>query len=32
SRFDEKARMINKAVDILEGLRIALDLEQGSEA
>ncbi|KIA81773.1 flagellar export chaperone FliS [Chromobacterium amazonense] len=31
-RFDEKARMINKAVDILEGLRIALDLEQGSEA
>ncbi len=32
SRFDEKARMITKAVDILEGLRIALDLEQGSEA
>ncbi|POA99845.1 flagellar export chaperone FliS [Chromobacterium sinusclupearum] len=31
-RFDEKARMISKAVDILEGLRIALDLEQGSEA
>ena len=31
-RFDEKARMITKTVDILEGLRIALDLEQGSEA
>ncbi|WP_233201132.1 flagellar export chaperone FliS [Chromobacterium alticapitis] len=31
-RFDEKARMISKAVDILEGLRIALDLGQGSEA
>ncbi|MEO9386153.1 flagellar export chaperone FliS [Chromobacterium phragmitis] len=31
-RFDEKARMITKVMDILEGLRIALDLEQGSDA
>ncbi|WP_230623435.1 flagellar export chaperone FliS [Chromobacterium subtsugae] len=31
-RFDEKARMISKTVDILEGLRIALDLDQASEA
>ncbi|PTU68364.1 flagellar export chaperone FliS [Chromobacterium haemolyticum] len=31
-RFDEKARMISKAMDIIEGLRIALDVEAGSEA
>ncbi|MCD5361637.1 flagellar export chaperone FliS [Chromobacterium aquaticum] len=31
-RFDEKARMISKAMDIVEGLRIALDVEAGSEA
>ncbi|WP_239690819.1 flagellar export chaperone FliS [Chromobacterium sphagni] len=31
-RFDEKARMISKAVDILEGLRVALDLDLASEA
>ena len=31
-RFDEKARMISKVVDILEGLRVALDLDQASEA
>ncbi|UTH76714.1 flagellar export chaperone FliS [Chromobacterium sp. IIBBL 290-4] len=30
--FEEKARMITKAVDILEGLRIALDLDVGSDA
>ncbi|OWY37906.1 flagellar export chaperone FliS [Xenophilus sp. AP218F] len=31
-RFEEKARMISKAMDIVEGLRIALDLELGSDA
>ena len=31
-RFDEKARMVSKAMDIIEGLRIALDVEAGSEA
>ena len=31
-RFDEKARMISKAMDIIEGLRIALDVDAGSEA
>ncbi|WP_434632946.1 flagellar export chaperone FliS [Chromobacterium sp. CV08] len=31
-RFDEKARMISKAVDILEGLRVSLDLDLASEA
>ncbi|MDF0604210.1 flagellar export chaperone FliS [Neisseriaceae bacterium TC5R-5] len=31
-RFDEKARMISKAMDIIEGLRIALDLDVASDA
>ncbi|WP_347371047.1 flagellar export chaperone FliS [Chromobacterium vaccinii] len=31
-RFEEKARMISKTVDILEGLRIALELDQASDA
>lgn len=31
-RFDEKARLISKTIDILDGLRESLDLESGTEA
>ncbi|WP_028535381.1 flagellar export chaperone FliS [Paludibacterium yongneupense] len=31
-KYEEKARYINKTNQILEGLRLALDLEAGSEA
>lgn len=31
-RYDEKSRLISKAMDILDGLRESLDLEPGSEA
>jgi len=31
-RFDEKARLVSKAIDIIDGLRESLDLQQGSDA
>lgn len=31
-RFDEKARLISKTIDIIDGLRESLDLESGTEA
>lgn len=31
-RYDEKARLISKTIDIVDGLRESLDLQQGSDA
>ncbi|MBA4706825.1 flagellar export chaperone FliS [Aquitalea aquatica] len=31
-RYDEKARLVSKTIDIIDGLRESLDLQQGSEA
>ncbi|RQO70882.1 flagellar export chaperone FliS [Aquitalea sp. FJL05] len=31
-RYDEKSRLISKTIDIIDGLRESLDLQQGSEA
>ena len=31
-RYDEKARLVSKTIDIIDGLRESLDLQQGSDA
>jgi flagellar secretion chaperone FliS len=31
-RYDEKSRLVSKTIDIIDGLRESLDLQQGSEA